>query len=764
MLADEFLCPAEAQVRNLRIGSAMARELGSFDALGYLPDTFGHAGSTPQLLRGFGIERALVWRGADPQASAVTWRGRDGRGVKTLVLPSRDGYFQVGLKGPGFARALDEFVRFHRRRCAVMLYLDGGDHTVCDADAMERVRAWADGSGVRVVEASMEEVCRALDDAPARCELVGELRDNAKIYVLSGTWSARVPLKAHNQRCAARLTHEMEFLAAWERDASDSRTLREALWKRFLTNQAHDGICGCGVDEVHRDNERRLCEIEQAVGELTESVLSRRLPFVYDDPATSNPHLYLLNPLPYPGRRFVETQVVVPLRDDRGSLRLLDESGAEVPLAELNREVGERFFHDTLAQPWYEDVVTYRLRFPMEFWGMEGRALRLEPCAGDGAGEAAPEAAGAHFAENELYRLEVRDGALAVLDKTSGTWHERQHVVRSSLDAGDTYTYAPPACDQLSEARVTAVRAERLPLTQRLVVDYEMDVPASLAPDRSRGTRERVVVSLRSTFTLDAGSALIVVETILDNRARDHRVTLSFDVGDCAAHASDGPLDWVRRGVAQPPRLPVGPGEESVSGMDPSATQIVAGELQLVHLGLHEYRLERDGRSSRCCVTLLRCVGSLSRRDLSTRGGGAGPSFATPDAQCPGVHRLTYGLVFGRASFSPAHALSLRAPVIARQSARGLAPERIVSVDPDVHVSSWELDGGRYWVHLFNHREEARRVTLTLGGAARAWRANLAHELLEPLCAAPARKVEVALGPGEIGCVAIEDWRGNEAP
>ena len=53
--------------------------------------------------------------------------------------------------------------------------------------------------------------------------------------------------------------------------------------------------------------------------------------------------------------------------------------------------------------------------------------------------------------------------------------------------------------------------------------------------------------------------------------------------------------------------------------------------------GLPEYEILRNG-TAEIAVTLLRCVGSLSRGDLLTRPGHAGMDLPTPDAQCPGQH------------------------------------------------------------------------------------------------------------------------------
>jgi alpha-mannosidase len=59
-------------------------------------------------------------------------------------------------------------------------------------------------------------------------------------------------------------------------------------------------------------------------------------------------------------------------------------------------------------------------------------------------------------------------------------------------------------------------------------------------------------------------------------------------------------------------------------------------------------------------VTLLRCVEWLSRGDLSTRRGHAGPMEFTPEAQCPGLHEFDYALVPHRGDWEAEEALVLR--------------------------------------------------------------------------------------------------------
>src|SRR3990172_2953228 len=63
VLPDEFLIGGESWVRNLQIGIRSAREFGPVMMVGYSPDAFGHIAHLPAILRGFGIDCVVLWRG-----------------------------------------------------------------------------------------------------------------------------------------------------------------------------------------------------------------------------------------------------------------------------------------------------------------------------------------------------------------------------------------------------------------------------------------------------------------------------------------------------------------------------------------------------------------------------------------------------------------------------------------------------------------------------------------------------------------------------
>ena len=67
ILPDEFLVSPEAMVRNLLVGERVCRRFGPSMRIGYLPDPFGHIGQMGQILRGFGMDVACLWRGVGDQ-------------------------------------------------------------------------------------------------------------------------------------------------------------------------------------------------------------------------------------------------------------------------------------------------------------------------------------------------------------------------------------------------------------------------------------------------------------------------------------------------------------------------------------------------------------------------------------------------------------------------------------------------------------------------------------------------------------------------
>ena len=90
-MPDMFLVSGEALVRNLALGIRMATAFGGAMRVGYMPDPFGHVAQMPQILAGFRLDGAILWRGFGGRKAEYWWEAPDGSRVLLLHLP-QEGY------------------------------------------------------------------------------------------------------------------------------------------------------------------------------------------------------------------------------------------------------------------------------------------------------------------------------------------------------------------------------------------------------------------------------------------------------------------------------------------------------------------------------------------------------------------------------------------------------------------------------------------------------------------------------------------------
>ncbi|HEY6809307.1 MAG TPA: glycoside hydrolase family 38 C-terminal domain-containing protein, partial [Gemmatimonadales bacterium] len=152
-----------------------------------------------------------------------------------------------------------------------------------------------------------------------------------------------------------------------------------------------------------------------------------------------------------------------------------------------------------------------------------------------------------------------------------------------------------------------------------------------------------VEVRLAVTLHADSPAARCILD--VDNRATDHRLRARVPTGLAGAPATAGAAFGA---VSRPPvtvRAADFPLETPVRAA-PAHRFVAATDarhgLAVLAPGFFEYEWTPAGD---WLVTLLRCVGQLSRDDLPTRPGHAGWPTATPGAQCLGSDRIELALV-----------------------------------------------------------------------------------------------------------------------
>lgn len=684
ILPDEFLVGAEAHVRNLllarRIGSELAIPLSR---LGYLPDTFGHIGQMPQLLRGFGIDNAFIWRGygGEEAKQEFRWQAPDGSTVQTHWFP--DGYFWMPFlhfDNPErpyrdkLGRVFESIAHWGPRATAgVLLMPYGGDHRTFDRHLARKIELanQAIGELGELVWATPEEYVAAVRAAEPELETVrGELRAFGPTHphVLPGVLSARLYLKQRNWECQTLLERHAEplcALAAVHGARYDAGLLWRA-WEYLIQNHPHDSICGCSVEPVHREMLTRFDQAEQVgrvLAERAADFLAQRI----DTSALAEGErpLVVHNLLPQARSAWVSIQLDRASLDPRTHI-LTDEAGHEVPFTvrpgEGLRPRSDQWLFTEIGFP-AEDVPafghrTYRLAErskPLD--ARQARFTALVPVAeGKGTETVTDLAVGRDRLENAALRVVVeRDGSLTLTDKASGQVYRGLNVFEDGGDAGDTYSYSAPLGDLVLRsdraARVHLSVAEAGYARATLRVDLEWPLPAELSADRLSRSSEYLPTRLSTFVTLRAGARAVEIETRWENRTRDHRLRALFPSGTQPQRsAALGHFEVVERPTAVPDPGRGWPETYAPTMPHQGWVSVHQGErgLMIAARGLPEYEVGPEGVIA---LTLLRAVGWLSREDTLARRGGAGPESPTPDAQSLGPNRAQYALIPHRGSW-----------------------------------------------------------------------------------------------------------------
>lgn len=744
VLMDEFCVSAETIIRNVQLGMRRGESLGGCSSFGYLPDMFGHVGQMPQILVQAGMAHAVVWRGVPGRirATGFWWTAPDGTGIRAEFLPV--GYAS-GAYMPNDPDGLIRRIRAYEKElgellapAAPLLFMNGGDHHG-PQPAMPEVLAAANSRQSRY-RFEQSSLAAYLDAAPTEDleEWSGELRSGARANLLMGVLSNRVDIKQAAARAERALERVAEPLAAlWlPPELWPEQSLDEA-WLNVIRNSAHDSICACSSDRVGRVVLSRYdSAITLAEGVTTEALALAEVATAAGGPVIVNPSsrdrggvVELLlpgRPQDAAGTQLVEDfpAGVAEKRGGGADLgRLLGELAAAGWLRGTGQPTGARIDED-------EGVLMMHLRDDRagepdpsvaatmaEAWARAGAGrdrplvVRVErapacrvlarvdsvPGFGWKAWSPAPlpcppvrVRAGATIA-NGLVEVGF-DSSLGTLIVNGVNGYDR---LVDEGDDGDTYNYSPPEQDRCID-RPDEVEVQVLedgPVRARVLVRRAFTWPAQLERGRRTG---REPVHVQTLTEVRAGEALVRVSTTVDNRSRDHRVRTIFPLPEPAeASVAECAFAAVRRSSAEG-----GPHEYPLATF-PARRWVSAGGLTVTHEGLLEYELVEDGTA--LALTLLRCVGTLSKPAPRHRRNPAGPPVPLEAAQMAGRHIFCYGLALGTADpWALADDAWIPLPVV---SGRGPGPlpacGRRLTVG-GAQVSALRRAGGQLEVRVFN--------------------------------------------------------------
>lgn len=254
-LVDEFLTDGVCFRKNIELGMQIAKSYGCKDFVAYLADTFGHSQNIPEILKEYGINRAVVWRGCGEKVPADFKFG----GIDTVNLVR--GYFNDIFSSDKPIEEKAEILKYNLDLIAEksgnnLLLPIGADHLDIPNDIMYQIDSVNEIlEDYTIVPGSLFDY---FDKVKFKDKVDTELRDNSKTFILPGVYSSRTKLKKLNTECSYKL--ELADKLQYNFGANYDAVIDYA-YKLLLQNQAHDSICGCSTDLVHEENITRYNKI-----------------------------------------------------------------------------------------------------------------------------------------------------------------------------------------------------------------------------------------------------------------------------------------------------------------------------------------------------------------------------------------------------------------------------------------------------------------------------------------------------------------------
>ncbi|TCM91015.1 alpha-mannosidase [Paenibacillus sp. BK033] len=824
VLQDAFLTSSEANVRNLQIGHQDAAQYGTIAKVGYFPDTFGNIGQAPQLMKQAGIDNAVFGRGVKPTGfnnmvsdsayessfSELVWEGPDGSQVLGILFAN---WYSNGNEVPVDVAEAKEY--WDRKLADAgkyastgqLLFMNGCDHQPIQTDLAEAIRvARKLYPDTDFVHSNFPDYLASLKSSLADKQLSvvrGELRSQRTDgwSTLVNTASARVYLKQMNQVGQTILEKVAEPLAAFAHVAGKAtypHHLMKYAWKTLMQNHPHDSICGCSVDEVHREMVTRFDKsrhvAETIVDDSKHAVAGAVDTSVFAGYGQNALPLVAFNTTGWTRSGVVEVELDVArvyFREGiapNDMIRMMKEVSLEGrtlvdadgnAVAHTFEDLGLKFGYDLPDDKFRQPYWTRRVKLTFEATAVPALGLKTYAWVLGAAGDASSSSlvTGPRTLANDNLSIEIaEDGTLAVTDIASGRTYRDLLIYEDAGDIGNEYMFKQPDGEPAlttkglaAEIRVIEDSAYRAAFE----IVHHWSIPASADelfeqekqeavyyPERKAGrSTDYVPFKIRTVVSLERSGRGVGIRTTFNNQAKDHRVRALFPTDLAASvHRADAIFE-----VAVRDNEPAAEWENPSNAQHQQAFADVSDGtlgLTIANLGLNEYEVLRDGRNT-IAVTLLRSVSELGDWGV----------FPTPEAQCLGEQTVELLILphggDGAATGAYAAAYQFQAPwTIAQTGIHG------GTLSPEHAFLAWEGEGiafssakiaeatGDLMLRWFNMRPEAAKLQAqpNVGTAAAAYASDVleqAGERLQPPGEGGNGSFAAELGPCEIYTVGI---------
>lgn len=651
ILPDEFLVSGESIIRNLLFGIKISKDLGADPKIGYLPDMFGHISQMPQILKGFNLNYSILWRGANPNKDLFYWEGLDK--TKIISLHLTDGYYNtILINYENQRKDLENHLKKLKDKANKnILFPSGGDHLGAIDNFKEVLNDISINNKDYIFQQSnIIDFFNEIDKSTINEIVSGELKYPSSAYILPGVYSSRTYLKQENFKLQNIITNIVEPIStiAWLHGDDYKEEFINIIWKKLLQNQPHDSICGCSTDQVHKEMIIRYDEANQISNKIIKDSMDYISSLFNLEKDKNYFLLYNLSHWEYNG--------IIKLNFDTQNLDLediiiLDENDKDIYFEVLKSYKTRKFVSEIDVLPDWVNIKRFEISIKVKgFKGLSYKLLKVLETENNLKLKDNFQL-NENSISNSIIKISLEDNDVFLY------YNNRKYIINKFIvtgDVGDEYNYSPPLNDYIIEAKIENYKiVENNSLSSTLKLDYILELPEKINNDRKSYIDNKVINKIETYITINDEEKKIYFKTNIDNKAEDFRLRTYFSQDiinkDEKSVYYDTAFGILKTDLKtnqdsfdvekQKERR-----EETFAVQNYASLFSDNQGLGIFTKGIPEFEIYEDNNIFYLSSTLIRAVGWLSRDDLRTRGGGAGPSFETPEAQCKGLNTFEYSL------------------------------------------------------------------------------------------------------------------------
>lgn len=660
---DENIPSGESLIRNLLISKNISDEFGDYLKVGYLPDSFGQSAVMPTVLKGFGIDSAVFYRGLaseDTPYNEFLWKGLDGSEVIASWMPS--GYGNAMFLSEETDKSVIEIERNIRNLGSRsingnILLMSGSDQCfpkkfLPDISIKLNEYYKSLNKDYNFAITSLEDYITEL--RPYRDKMTvleGEFRKgkHSRTHIsISGT---RMDVKKKNFLVERKYTNLLEPLIALTslQDNENEKEITNRGWKYIIENHAHDSICCCCTDTVHKEMLGRLGYAEQIADTIIKNKFEKLHSLISYEKDKGTPIIILSSFL---GSRHNLTKAQIYVKSS--DFTIVDGLGREVSYI-INNEKSINLKDMIVSfSPVPDDF--YRkldIEFYADIYGVGYKTYYIRE--GEMPKEESEKLLKGNILENKYIKAEVmEDGSIEITDKVNLVIYKKQHIFKETGNAGDEYDYSPSYNDStftsenclksIDIVSDTLIKAE-------LRLDYVMSVPKTTYADKR--SDELAELNISTYMSIYRDDKNIYFNTRINNNAENHRIQIVFDYGDkLEKHFADSQFGILER-ENQSPLTEISENETwseryyaIYNQHNFCGVKNCEGKgFIIANKGLPQYEVD-NGETTKLCITLLSGVGYMGNENLKYRKGRRSGAFCgTPDAEMLGEFDTEYSFM-----------------------------------------------------------------------------------------------------------------------